>query len=101
MSYHLMLKSDELILEFSGGELVVVTENARQKQLRQQLMEFVLENEGVPVKVGIQGRINSMNNQIIEGLYELVLVNYNNIEAKATNNFFKMLNTRPLAKVID
>ncbi len=54
----LVLKGDKLLLEVSGGELLVVTENARQEQLKQQLIEFVSEHSDVLVRVGIQGLIS-------------------------------------------
>ncbi|MGO1475374.1 MAG: hypothetical protein ACTHWC_10915 [Psychrobacter sp.] len=89
----LVLEGDELILKVSGGKLLIITRNERQEQLRQQLINFVAENKGVPVRVGIQGLIDINNDPTTEDLNELVLVNYNNLEANATHNFFKMLST--------
>ncbi len=89
----LRVEGDELILEVSGGELLIITRNERQEQLRQQLMKFVSEHSEVSVKVGIQGLININNDPTTEDLYELVLVNYNGLEANATHNIFKMLST--------
>ena len=87
----LRVEGDKLILEVSGGELFIITKNERQEQLRQQLIKFVSEHSDVSVKVGIQGLININNDPTTEDLYELVLVNYNGLEANATHNFFKML----------
>ena len=89
----LVLKGDELILEVSGGKLLIITRNERQEQLRQQLIKFVSEHSDVSVKVGIQGLININNDPTTEDLNELVLVNYNGLEANATHNLFKMLST--------
>ena len=89
----LVLKGDELILKVSGGKLLIITRNARQEQLRQQLIKFVSEHSDVSVKVGIQGLININSDQITDSLDKLVLVNYNNLEANATHNLFKMLST--------
>ena len=47
----------------------------------------------MPVRVGIQGLIDISNDPTTEDLNELVLVNYNNLEANATHNLFKMLST--------
>lgn len=87
----LILEGDELILKVSGGKLLIITRNERQEQLRQQLMKFVSEHSDVSVKVGIQGLININNDPTTEDLNELVLVNYNGLEANATHNIFKML----------
>lgn len=87
----LALKGDELILKVSGGKLLIITRNERQEQLRQQLIQFVSEHSEVSVKVGIQGLINPRSNQTTDSLDELVLVNYNGLEANATHNLFKML----------
>lgn len=89
----LVLKGEELILDVPGGELLVVTKNARQEQLRQQLIKFVTEHQGVPVRVGIQGIINVKSNAASDDLDEVVLVNYNNLKANATHNLFKLLGT--------
>lgn len=89
----LRLEGDELILKVSGGELLIITRNERQEQLRQQLIQFVSEHSEVSVKVGIQGLINPRSNQTTDSLDELVLVNYNGLEANATHNLFKMLST--------
>ncbi|MBE8608596.1 MULTISPECIES: hypothetical protein [unclassified Psychrobacter] len=89
----LILEGDELILKVSGGKLLIITRNERQEQLRQQLMKFVSEHSDVSVKVGIQGLININNDPTTEDLNELVLVNYNGLEANATHNIFKMLST--------
>lgn len=89
----LALKGDELILKVSGGKLLIITRNERQEQLRQQLIQFVSEHSEVSVKVGIQGLINPRSNQTTDSLDELVLVNYNGLEANATHNLFKMLST--------
>lgn len=56
-------------------------------------MKFVSEHSDVSVKVGIQGLININNDPTTEDLNELVLVNYNGLEANATHNIFKMLST--------
>ncbi|WP_201617650.1 hypothetical protein [Psychrobacter immobilis] len=87
----LILEGDELILKVSGGKLLIITRNERQEQLRQQLIQFVSEHSEVSVKVGIQGLINPRSNQTTDSLDELVLVNYNGLEANATHNIFKML----------
>jgi hypothetical protein len=87
----LILEGDELILKVSGGKLLIITRNERQEQLRQQLIQFVSEHSEVSVKVGIQGLINPRSNQTTDSLDELVLVNYNGLEANATHNLFKML----------
>ena len=87
----LILEGDELILKVSGGKLLIITRNERQEQLRQQLIRFVSEHKGVPVRVGIQGVINIKGNSVSDDLDEVVLVNYNNLEANATHNLFKML----------
>lgn len=89
----LILEGDKLILKVSGGKLLIITRNERQEQLRQQLIKFVSEHSEVSVKVGIQGLININNDPTTEDLYELVLVNYNGLEANATHNLFKMLST--------
>lgn len=87
----LRVEGDELILEISGGELLIITRNERQEQLRQQLIQFVSEHSDVSVNVGIQGLINVDSEPTTEDLDELVLVNYNNLKANATHNLFKML----------
>ncbi|CAN6961028.1 hypothetical protein NYA8BAC_01850 [Psychrobacter okhotskensis] len=89
----LRVEGDKLILEVSGGELLIITRNERQEQLRQQLIKFVSEHSDVSVKVGIQGLINEDSEPTTEDLDELVLVNYNGLEANATHNLFKMLST--------
>ena len=89
----LRVEGDELILEISGGELLIITRNERQEQLRQQLIQFVSEHSDVSVNVGIQGLINVDSEPTTEDLDELVLVNYNNLKANATHNLFKMLST--------
>ncbi len=89
----LRVEGDELILEISGGELLTITRNERQEQLRQQLIQFVSEHSDVSVNVGIQGLINVDSEPTTEDLDELVLVNYNNLKANATHNLFKMLST--------
>lgn len=89
----LVLRGDELILEVSSGKLLVITRNEHQEQLKQQLIKFVSEHSDVPVRVGIQGLINteSDNDLTAESLDELVLVNYNGLEANATHNLFKAI----------
>lgn len=87
----LLLNNDELILEVSGGKLLIITRNERQERLRQQLIKFVSEHDDVPVRVGIQGLINTDTDQIAGSLDELVLVNYNGLEANATHSLSKML----------
>ena len=87
----LVIKGDKLILEVSSGELLVVTKNERQEQLKQQLIRFVSEHKGVPIRVGIQGVINIKGNSVSDDLDEVVLVNYNNLEANATHSLSKIL----------
>ncbi len=88
----LRVEGDELILEISGGELLIITRNERQEQLTA-TYKFVSEHSDVSVNVGIQGLINVDSEPTTEDLDELVLVNYNNLKANATHNLFKMLST--------